>query len=847
MDQPLAPRYRFDGYELDTTERLLYRDGQPVNLGSRAIALLTALVARPGRLLTKAELLDRVWPGLVVEENNLQVQVSALRKVLGAHMIVTVPGRGYRFVQALQAEVTHAGEARQPGLARPSRTWLPHAADEALAALPPLVGRLIGRDRELAALDDCLPASLITIAGPAGVGKTALAQRVAHRWHAEGAATTLWVDLSAARDGAEVLHAVAQALGIDLDEGDDDVAAAVADALRSMKALVVLDHADVAAPALASWLDAALSGAPGVRCLVTSRQPLQVSRQRVFELGPLAVPQPHADVREAMSHAAFELFIDQVRSVDATFEIESSQVGEVTQLCRRLGGMPLSIQLAAARVPEMGLAGVWRELADRFPSASNQPSALEVLEWGLDRLTPAQQALLRRMAVFAGGIPLAMVPVLGQAGPGVEGLDEWSLLDTLASLAARAFVLTGGGKLPRHRLPESVRELALRRLQASGEEPTLRRLHALAVTDLLDVAYDTLWSSSDAEWLARHAADIDDVRRALDWAAAHEPELAVRLMGAAGPLFAMRGLAAEARRRAEPLADIALALGTSPHATRFWLEGSRLNRGVDVDRVQNWSRRAIDGARSLRDTRGVYLGLCCLVSVLQAGSEAAQDALRDMVRLESANWPPRLLTKRLQAEVTSLRALGRTADARRICQGLIVQAQAAGLDGELSAALSDLAATCLALGDTDGAWRVSQHVLARSRHRRDPFAISALAHSACVAFVRSDLPLARALLIEMVVALRSRGWLGLCAHAGLLALLAAQEGRAQAAARLLGYADHHRPHADALDVVTLYARTRALAIVEDTLEPSVFRRQHEVGAQLAADAVVLSAFGSRGL
>lgn len=845
MAHPLALRYRFDGYELDTSERLLYRDGQPVNLGARAIALLTALLARPGRLVTKAELLDRVWPGLVVEENNLQVQVSALRKVLGAHMIVTVPGRGYRFVQALQAEGAHVGEPPSPpGLSRFARTWQTHVATDALAALPPVGARLLGRERELSTLDDCLPAALITLVGPVGVGKTALALACAHRWHGDRGGQAFWIDLSSARNLPQIVDAVAQGLCIDLSTTGLGALVNLVDAMRSMQALVVLDQADAAPAALAEWLGVVLGAAPGVRWLVTRRAPLNAPQERVFELGPLSVPEPDIGVRDALSHAAIELFVDQVRAVDRAFELQPAQVADVALLCRRVGGVPWSIQLVAACVPQLGLAGVRRKLADRFASTVEGLDLPAVLDGVLEWLSPAEQALLGRMAVFAGGVPLALVPVLGQAGPGGEGLDEWRLLDTLGGLVDRALVVTEGTSPPRHRLPDRVRQQALIRLQASGEGPAIQRHHALAVADLLDSAYDTHWSSSDADWLARHAADIDDARCALDWAMVHEPALAVRLMGAAAPLLAMRGLASEARRRAEPLIDVAWTMGGSPEATRFWLEGSRLHVGVDEVRGRDWAQRAIDGARQLRDTRGVYLGLGCLVGRAQADGDWVHDALLEMARLEATTWPARLLAQRRLAEVAVLRARERMADARRMCQGLIVQAQAAGLDGVLSASLSALAATCLALGDTDGAWRVSQHVLARSRHLRDPLAIAALAHCACVALVRADPTQAKASLWDLVGALRSRGWTGLGDHAGLLALLAAQDGRTEAAAHLLGYADRHAAPSCLRDVAAVYARTRALAAVEDALDPSLLRRLHERGAQLSAEAVVSWAFGS---
>ena len=650
----MAQRYRFDGFELDTSERLLYRDGQPVGLGARAIALLTALLGRPGRLVTKAELLDRVWPGLVVEENNLQVQVSAVRKVLGAHMIVTVPGRGYRFVQAVQSDAPRLDPTQATARAgRPARAWHTHAAAEALSVLPAQATRLLGRERDLAALDEWLPAALITVVGPSGMGKTALALAAAHRWQADRPDGSAWVDLSALHDPAQVMTAVAQGLGLAL--SPERGCATLVEALRPLQVLIVLDNAEQVLSAVAELAAAILAGAPGVRLLVTSQVPLKVAGERVFRLGPLAVPPPEASLREALAHGAIELFVDQVRAVDRHFELLPAHVPEVAQLCERLDGLPLAIKLAAARVPLLGLSGVLKRLDERFQLLARQQLGVPdrhqtlqaALDWSHALLEPAEQAMFRRMAVFAGSFPLSLVPVLGQAGPAGEALDEWRVLDTLGALADRSLVAVEGSEQPRYRLLDSVREYALLKLEASGEQASLQRHHAQAVADLLDAAYDTYWSSSDADWLGRHAADIDNVRLALDWATQHEPALGVRLLGAAGPLFLLLGLAPEARRRGEPLVAAASALGVVPEATRFWLESSRLHWGVDNARMLAWSQRAIDGARLARDARGVFLGQRCQAGSGLLNGAQAREALREMARLESSDWPPRLLTQRL--------------------------------------------------------------------------------------------------------------------------------------------------------------------------------------------------------
>ena len=789
----MAQRYRFDGFELDTAERQLYRQGQPVGLGARAIALLTALLGRPGRLLTKAELLDRVWPGLVVEENNLQVQVSALRKVLGAHVIVTVPGRGYRFVQAV-----HAMQPDQPTVdatraarsaARPARALHAHAAADALSALPAQTASLWGRASDLSALDACLPAALITVVGPSGIGKTALALAAAHRWQADRPDGSAWVDLSALQDPAQVVTSVAQALGLAI--SPEQGPAALVEALCSLKALIVLDNAEQVRAAVADLAAAILTGAPGVRLLVTSPMPLKVAGERVFRLGPLSVPPPEASPQDAVAHGAHEL------------------------LAQRQVGSPDRRQTLQA-----------------------------ALDWSHGLLAPPEQAMFRRLAVFAGSFPLSLVPILGQPGPHGEPLDEWRLLDTLGALADRSLVVVEGSEHPRYCLLDSVREYALLKLEASGEQAGLQRHHALVVADLLDTAYDNHWSSSDADWLGRHAADIDDVWLAIEWATVHAPALGVRILGAAGPLFTLLGLAPEARSRGDRLVDSASALGEAPEATRFWLECSRLHWGVDNARMLAWSQRATDGARQSRDARGVFLGLHGQVCSGLLNTERAQQALREMARLASSAWPARLLAQRLLAEVGLLRGQGRMADARRTCQGLIVQAQSAGLDDAFSAALSDLAAICLALGDTDGAWRVSQQILARSRHRRDHFVVHAQATVACVAFVRGDLAQARASLLAFAAASRSCGWEWFGLYSALLALLAAQDGRMEAAARLLGYVDRQRSQCRGSDVLGVYARTRARAAVADALEPSVLRSLSELGSRLEPEEVCAWAFGA---
>ena len=839
-EPPLAHRYRFDRYELDTSERLLYRDGQPVGVGARAVALLTTLVHRSGRLVTKAELLERVWPGLVVEENNLQVQVSALRKVLGAGMIVTVPGRGYRFVEPLvDAPLACADPA---SLAPATPPALPASRVDPPPALPAQARRLVGREADQAALDELLPAALITIVGPSGIGKTALALAAAHRWcsHQAGAA---WIDLADLRTPEQVASAVSQSLG--LSPASDDPVQALVWSLKPLKLLIVLDNAEQVIEAVASLVSTLLAQAPGVRVLITSQVPLKVDGERVFRLGPLSVPPAQASVQEALSHGAVALFVDQVQALDRRFELQPEHLRDVVELCGRLDGLALAIKLAAARVPLLGLPGVTQRLNERFRLLSSQQGGLAprhqtllaALDWSHGLLSHGEQVMFRRLAVFAGGFPLSLVSILGEGGG--ERMDEWQVLETLGALVDRSLVAVEGSDRPRYRLLDSMREYAELKLADSGEQAHLQAHHARAVAALMDAAHHAHWDEPDAAWLARHGSDIDNVRAALDWATANDPALAVDLMGASGPLFHLLGLATEGRERAQALQDAADALGTQAAARRFWLEFSRLHWGVDNARMCGWAQRASDACREAADARGLYLAMRCMAVSGRLSTDEAAALLRDMAALEQADWPARLLCERLQAEVGVLRTMEHMADARRVCQSLLVRAQAAGLDGVMSAGLSDLAAICLALGDTEAALRVSQQILVRARHRRDHFVVHALAIVACVAFVRSDLPQARTTLGELVDASRIRAWEGLGRYAGLLALLAALEGRHEAAARLLGHSEEAARQIGSRDVLAVYAAARAHAAVQDALEPVVLHRLIEQGRHLDPESACI--------
>lgn len=832
----MSHRYRFDRFELRVSERLLYIDGQPASVGARAIDLLVALVERHGCLVSKAELLDLVWPDLVVEENNLQVQISALRKVLGPRAIATSPGRGYRFTLPVLDEPVGAGRpapglgadgARVPSLVPAPAPWV----------LPSLTGRLLGRELDLLALKTLSTERLVTIVGPGGIGKTALALAVAHQWSEQLPDGVAWVDLAGVREADLVVTVLAQSLGFP--SGARDPQTALVSELRSLRLLLVIDNAEHLQPAVAAVVRAILAGASGVHLLVTSQRPLQLNGERAFRLQPLSVPEIGTTQDQAMAHGAVALLVDQAHAVDRRFALNNGNLEAVIGLCRRLDGIPLAIKLAAARVPFMGAQGVLDRLDQRFRLLGSADEAkparhrtlLSALEWSHDLLDAQEQAVYRRLAVFAGGFSLHLAGTVA----GGEASDEWPVIEALGALVDRSLVDVDTGDPPRYRLLDTSQAHAALKLDAAGEQRTVERRHAQALTALMNEAYELYWSSSDQAWLEAYGREVDNVRVALGWAQVNEPALAVELVGASCVLFLLLGLAAECRARFDTL-ERQVELAAPATAARYWLERSRVWWGVSNRLMAAFSARAADAYRALRDDRGLFLSLRCLAGSGLLNPVQAQELLADMARLEQPCWSTRLRLQHLQAQAGVYQAAGQPAQARTVAETLLVRAEAAGLEAVVSAALTELAGACLALNDLEEALKYCRRIMARARHRRDNFVLHGLGIAASAWLMQGRLDEARGALVDFVAASRSRGWEWFALYARLLAWLAALERRHEAALCAWGYAQQWGLMAED-DAPGAKAMAHALAVVRQALEPVAVEGLLAHGAKMETEAV----------
>lgn len=835
----MSSPYRFGRFELSATERLLYADGQIVPVGNRAVDVLLSLLKRGGRLVSKTELLEEAWPGLVVEENNLQVQISTLRKLLGADAIATVPGRGYRFmVPVSQAEAPGASPASEAPTTPAPTSASPERA--AVVRLPLSGLPLWGRDTDLMAVEALHQGPLVTITGPAGVGKTAFAVRLSRQWASSSRDGAVWVDLAAVTEADWVARSMAQAIGVPVAETDPLQGLAVA--VRSLQLLIVLDNAEHLVAEVAHAVKTLLLAAPGLRVLVTSQCPLKVDGERVFALSPLSIPDMGARFDEAMRHGAFALFVEQVRAMDRHFQVGDAQVALIADLCQRLDGLPLAIKLAAARVPLLGVQGVSARLDERFrllaaPGHSvpvRQQALAAALDWSHDLLTELEQQVFRRLSVFVGSFSMDMVRRITQA----DGHDEWAALDALANLVERSLVMVDDGEPPRYRLLDTMRAYAWQRLTLANEAEGLRERHAVLMSEQMDAAYLAYWRQPDADWLAAHAADLDNVRLALDWCVQHNLGLGLRVLGASAPLFMLMGLAPEWRWRSQAVEAHALSHEHANGVARFWLERSRLHWGVANQQMHDHAFRAASAYRQEPHPQGLFLALRCLIGSGVLSAHHAEAALSEMCALEQADWPARMRAQRLMAQVTVYRQTGQELAARHASEDLIMVCEAHGLDGMRSAALHDLALICLSLHDEQAACHACQRIIDHGRQRRDNFVLHALALQAIIRLRAREWRAARGLLQDFLILSKSRGWEWMNLYGGVLAWLAAAEGRYEDAARLLGHAQRSRVQLGPLDPVVQRVDQIAHDLVFAALPAPVMSRLMSQGASLMPETVV---------
>jgi predicted ATPase/DNA-binding winged helix-turn-helix (wHTH) protein len=565
-----AQGWQFGAFKLLPKQRLLLDGDVPVRVGGRALDLLIVLVEAAGKVVDRGELMASVWKKVVVDEGSLRVHIAALRRALGddgetCRYIVNVPGRGYSFVGKVSSTVPSSTDGTRPqrGEAR-NRMPLPLVnvigRDDAIGE----VGRMVAEHR------------LVTVVGAGGVGKTTVALAAAAHLAADYPDGARFVDLAPLSDSRQVANVWANALDASRPVSDErELGALLAD--RHM--LVVLDNCEHVVHAAATVVEAVLASAPGVHVLATSREPLRATGEWVIRLPSLELPPASGRLtaQQVNVFAAVALFTQRSAANFSGFTFTDDDVPHVTEICWRLDGIPLALELAASRVAQLGLGGLSARLEDRFAvltkgrrtALPRQQTLRAAIDWSYDLLSEDQKAVLRRLSIFAGAFSFDSAVAVCEDDLSADPLDAIDEL-VLKSLVA----IDTGTDIAHYRLLETTRAFALEKLRDAGELVAASRSHAQHLCSV----FERLEADSQLDPAVSNAGKarwIDDIQLAvrMSLSTLRDPGLAVRLLVATASVWYQRSLIDEYTKRAEVALEKAGDLAEQPESTlvRLWL------------------------------------------------------------------------------------------------------------------------------------------------------------------------------------------------------------------------------------------------------------------------------------
>ena len=553
------PVYKFGAWEIDLARREMRSNGVAVEIGSRAFEIVEALVLSAGKLVGKYDLMNRVWPGAAVEENTLQAQISAIRKALGPDrgLLKTIAGRGYRLLG------DWINQPEEPAAAGVSTTPLAAAGPNRRPVANPVTnlaapaGALIGRETAEAQLLELLSTyRMVTMTGPGGIGKTVLAQSVARTLLATFGGDGLLVELVSLSDPAMVPFAVAAVLGLG-QAGVEITIKSIAREIGARKLLLVLDNCEHLIAGAANLAETLIRSCPNTTILATSREVLRIEGEYVYRVLPLDVRGQGGDEEhDILGRSAVQLLIARTRALNADFSPRGEDLRQLAATARRLDGIPLAIEFAAARVATLGVQQVAARLHDRFnlltsgfrTALPRHQTLLATLDWSYELLSETEAQVLRHLAVFNGDFSLdAAASVMGN-------LDAVAVADSLAGLVVKSLVTADFQAAHDHyRLLDTTRAYALKKLGAAGEHRDAQRRHAEYFRDALVDAEADGNALPQAAWQGRYGRHLANVRAGLEWAcsADGDPQIGAALTAAAVPLWVHLSLFGECRERAE--------------------------------------------------------------------------------------------------------------------------------------------------------------------------------------------------------------------------------------------------------------------------------------------------------
>lgn len=589
----------FGRYRLFPQLRLLLHEGNKVELGGRAFDVLHVLLDARGQVVTKDELILKVWSGAVVEENNLQAQMSAIRRALGADrdLISTEFGRGYR--------LTVTPEETDGVAPIDNHAPLP-------VALPAPVTSLLGRGTEIREILDTFNKSrFITITGPGGIGKTRLAIELGRLLHSEFPGEILFADMAKVGASDLVWPTIASTLRLPamaVHNGEHIWAA-----WGERRTLLIIDNCEHLADSIAAAVENLLRNGPKLHVLATSQEPLRTEGEYVYRLSTLSVPSEKTlSAKAALAYSAVQLFVERVAASSHQFDFNDSITRDVIAICQQLDGMPLALELAAARAPSLGIPGVLNGLTDRFRFLnSGRRTALPrhrtlraTVDWSHRLLSEEECRLFRRLSVFVSAFT-------GEAAHAVTAPNKgelWDTIDLLDSLVAKSLLYAElNYNPPRYRYLETIRVYARERLAHCDEVISMTQRHAEFFAPVTRKASIDWKQLATGNWCKLYSQNIDDVKAALDWAFSDDGDwyLGINMLADSAPFWVQFSQHDECQKRINfalyggdrsltiaPRQEMLLqaALGTS----LTWAKGP-------VDETRAAWMRALDLSSQLRD------------------------------------------------------------------------------------------------------------------------------------------------------------------------------------------------------------------------------------------------------
>jgi predicted ATPase/DNA-binding winged helix-turn-helix (wHTH) protein len=557
-------KLRFGPFELSIGERILRREGEALPLGGRALDILIYLAERPGEVIAKQELMDRVWSDVTVEEGSLRVHVAAIRKALGDgqcgnRYIANIKGRGYSFVGTV-VPLTDNTESRNERSRQQSK-------------LPPRPLMMIGRETVVSEVSDRLRNErFITLIGPGGIGKTTIALAVGRAAAEEFGGEVYLVELECLTDPRHVAGAVATSLGVALKSKDPCLE--LVNLVRLRKLLIILDSCEHVIEAVASLAEQLYRQTEDINVLTTSRESLNVVGEHCYRVPPLDCPPDGLEqtANAVLRYPSVQLFVRRVAARTGSVVLTDEEAPSVAEICRRLDGIPLAIELAAGQVAALGIKNTVARLVSRpellrlshRAAVPRHRTLKATLDWSYDLLSDVERIVFRRIAPFAGHFTIEGARYVA----GELGVGTGEVCDAIAGLVEKSLITTRIDETQaQYRLLDTTRAYALEKLEEHGEFDPISLRHAEYVIQQLESGKEMLSVQPMAERVAAYSGQLSNVRSTLEWSfGSHgNDKIATRLVAASTRLFMELALLIEWQAWAE---QAIVRLGDQPGNSR---------------------------------------------------------------------------------------------------------------------------------------------------------------------------------------------------------------------------------------------------------------------------------------